>query len=62
MQAGTLVSAYSLAVTWRQYVVWRKLIWSSLVTNVANPLLFLFAAYTIMWFVGWFAKRRSIRA
>ena len=34
---------HTIAVTWRQYVVWRKLIWSSLVTNVANPLLFLFA-------------------
>ncbi len=32
-----------LAVTHRQYIVWRKLIWSALVTNVANPLLFLFA-------------------
>ncbi len=32
-----------LAVTHRQYIVWRKLIWSALATNVANPLLFLFA-------------------
>jgi len=32
-----------LAVTHRQFIVWRKLIWSALVTNVANPLLFLFA-------------------
>ena len=31
------------AVWWRQYLVWRKLIWSSLATNVCNPLLFLFA-------------------
>ncbi len=38
-----IATPYTVAVTWRQYVVWRKLIWSSLVTNVANPLLFLFA-------------------
>jgi lipooligosaccharide transport system permease protein len=31
------------AVWRRQYLVWRKLIWSSLATNVCNPLLFLFA-------------------
>lgn len=34
---------YTWAVTWRQYVVWRKLIWSALSINVANPILFLFA-------------------
>lgn len=33
----------TLAVTHRQFIVWRKLIWSALATNVANPLLFLFA-------------------
>ncbi len=38
-----LATPYTLAVTLRQYVVWKKLIWSSLVTNVANPILFLFA-------------------
>ena len=38
-----LATGYSIAVTWRQYLVWRKLIWSSLATNVANPLLMLFA-------------------
>ncbi len=38
-----LATGYSVAVTWRQYLVWRKLIWSSLATNVANPLLMLFA-------------------
>jgi lipooligosaccharide transport system permease protein len=32
-----------LAVWHRQYLVWRKLLWSSLVTNVLNPLLFLLA-------------------
>ncbi len=38
-----IATPYTMAVTWRQYVVWKKLIWSSLVTNVANPILFLFA-------------------
>ena len=33
----------TLAVTWRQYVVWRKLLRSSIATNVLNPILFLFA-------------------
>jgi 4-amino-4-deoxy-L-arabinose transferase-like glycosyltransferase len=28
----------------------------------SDPLLFLFAAYTIMWFVWWFARRRAVRA
>ena len=32
-----------MAVSYRQFVVWKKLIWSSLATNLANPLLFLFA-------------------
>lgn len=35
--------AYVFAVYSRQYHVWRKLIGSSLVSNVANPILFLFA-------------------
>ena len=43
MSVQPLASAYSMAVTWRQYLVWKKLIWSSLATNVANPILFLFA-------------------
>jgi lipooligosaccharide transport system permease protein len=44
MRAGLAVSPlYVWAVTRRHGLVWRKLIWSSLVTNVANPLLFLFA-------------------
>lgn len=34
---------YVVAVAWRQYIVWRKLIWSALTTNIANPILFLFA-------------------
>ncbi len=36
-------SAYVLAVYHRQFVVFKKLIGSSLVSNVANPILFLFA-------------------
>ena len=36
-------SAYVLAVYHRQYLVFKKLIGSSLVSNVANPILFLFA-------------------
>jgi lipooligosaccharide transport system permease protein len=38
-----LVTSYTFAVTWRQFIVWRKLIWSSLAINVANPILLLFA-------------------
>ena len=38
-----LLSRYSIAVVWRHYRVWRNLIWSSLVSNVVNPILFLFA-------------------
>ena len=37
------ITTHSLAVTRRQYLVWRKVIWPSLATNVASPLLFLFA-------------------
>jgi len=41
--AQTISLSAVLAVTQRQFIVWRKLIWSALATNVANPLLFLFA-------------------
>ena len=42
--AGSRCHRDPLAAIWyRQYLVWRKLIWASLTTNVANPLLFLFA-------------------
>lgn len=34
---------YVLAVSGRQYSVWKKFIGSSMVSNVANPILFLFA-------------------
>jgi lipooligosaccharide transport system permease protein len=37
------IATHSLAVTRRQYLVWRKVLWSSLTTNVVNPILFLFA-------------------
>ena len=43
MQTFPLATRYSIAVTRRQYIVWRKLIWSALATNVANPVLMLFA-------------------
>ncbi|NNG02635.1 MAG: ABC transporter permease [Inquilinus sp.] len=42
MSFAPLATGYSIAVTWRQVLVWRKLIWSSLATNVANPVLMLF--------------------
>jgi lipooligosaccharide transport system permease protein len=43
MQEAHAIVTHSLAVTRRQYLVWRKVIWPSLATNVASPLLFLFA-------------------
>ena len=43
MDEAGAIARHSLAVTRRQYLVWRKVIWSSLTTNVANPILFLFA-------------------
>ncbi len=43
MSVAPQSATYTAAVTWRQYLVWRKLIWSSLATNIANPILFLFA-------------------
>lgn len=43
MRIFPLATPYTFAVTWRQYIVWRKLIWSALATNIANPLLMLFA-------------------
>ena len=43
MQQAVAIANHTLAVWWRQYLVWRKIIWPSLTTNVANPLLFLFA-------------------
>jgi len=39
-----MVSFFStLAVIYRQFLVWKKLFWSSMATNIANPILFLFA-------------------
>jgi lipooligosaccharide transport system permease protein len=43
MPQARAIATHSLAVTRRQYLVWRKVIWSSLTTNVVNPILFLFA-------------------
>jgi lipooligosaccharide transport system permease protein len=43
MRGATAIASHSLAVTRRQYLVWRKVIWASLSTNVFNPILFLFA-------------------
>lgn len=37
------IASHTLAVCRRQYLVWRKIVWASLTTNVVNPLLFLFA-------------------
>ena len=42
MSEALAIASHSLAVC-RHHLVWRKLIWASLTTNVANPLLFLFA-------------------
>ena len=43
MAEPAAVAAHVLAVCRRQYLVWRRILWSSLTTNVANPILFLFA-------------------
>ena len=38
-----LYSRYTWAVILRHYLVWKNLLWSSLASNVFNPILFLFA-------------------
>ena len=38
-----IATPYTMAVVRRQYIVWLKLIWSSLAIIIANPILFLFA-------------------
>jgi len=38
-----LINRFSHAVWHRNYLTWRRLIWSSLASNVVNPLIFLFA-------------------
>jgi lipooligosaccharide transport system permease protein len=43
MQQASAIVTHSLAVCRRQYLVWRNIIWASMTTNVANPLLFLYA-------------------
>ena len=37
------MSVYTLAVTYRHYLTWRKVLLSALANNVGNPILFLFA-------------------
>lgn len=37
------MSVYTLAVTYRHYLTWRKVLTSALANNVGNPILFLFA-------------------
>ena len=34
---------YSFAVWWRHFLVWRRMIWSSLTMQMVNPVLYLFA-------------------
>lgn len=41
--SANLVNRYTHAVWLRNYLTWKRLFWSSLASNVANPLLFLFA-------------------
>jgi lipooligosaccharide transport system permease protein len=43
MQEAGAIASHALAVTRRQYLVWRRIVWSSLTTNVVNPIIFLFA-------------------
>jgi lipooligosaccharide transport system permease protein len=43
MAAALAIASHTLAVCRRQYLVWRKILWPSLSTNVANPILLLFA-------------------
>jgi lipooligosaccharide transport system permease protein len=43
MGEARAIATHSLAVSRRQYLVWRKVLWASLSTNVVNPILFLFA-------------------
>jgi len=43
MQEAGAIASHALAVSRRQYLVWRKVVWSSLTTNVVNPIIFLFA-------------------
>ena len=43
MTYAAALARHTFAVWWRQYLVWRRILWPSLTNNVANPLLFLFA-------------------
>ncbi|MEZ5826394.1 MAG: ABC transporter permease [Geminicoccaceae bacterium] len=40
---NALLNRYSYAVWLRNFLTWQKLIWSSLASNVVNPIIFLFA-------------------
>lgn len=40
---ATLINRYSGAVWLRNCLTWRRMIWSSMASNVANPLIFLIA-------------------
>ena len=44
-----IATPYTMAVVRRQYIVWLKLIWSSLAIIIANPILFLFA-FTVLFY------------
>jgi len=43
MQQSVAIASHTFAVWCRQFLVWRRIIWPTLSTNVANPVLFLFA-------------------
>lgn len=43
MRTEAAINRYTYAVWRRQVLVWRRLIWPSLTTNVIDPLIFLFA-------------------
>lgn len=40
---NAVISRQAYAVWLRNYLTWKKMIWSSLVTNVVNPVIFLYA-------------------
>jgi lipooligosaccharide transport system permease protein len=44
MQEAGAIATHALAVTRRQYLVWRRIIGASLTTNVVNPIIFLYSA------------------
>ncbi|MCB1832276.1 MAG: ABC transporter permease [Geminicoccaceae bacterium] len=40
---NTLINRYAFAVWLRNFLTWQKMVWSSLASNVVNPVIFLFA-------------------